>query len=241
MLFSLFSLLLLACSVIAGPLVDSSERRGLEDILIPSKTTNADRLKRGLPPLKPKRAYDPSPARRWNQPKPSGIKSGVLAVYDAKKPNHLVGYVQEYNPKNPKTIYAKVGPRHSAQTFTYPSKSTYPVAFSAGEGHNLALKGDHSNIYLTPTNHAFTQLEFSTVSTPAGSVPAGPNKEWETTVFSFNHEGEVTQKWVNPDKSTHTTTLELHAGTNELYATDNPEWYEKSTHSTPVYFKFVTA
>jgi len=114
------------------------------------------------------------------------------------------------------------------------------VAFSAGNHQFLNLNAEFSNYFLTPNNSNSVRLDFSTTHTGAGATPGGKDHIDETTVFFVASDGFINQKWINPDKTSYPTTIELQTNTTYLYATDNTEAYEEATGAKPVVLRFVS-
>ncbi|EIN06211.1 hypothetical protein PUNSTDRAFT_136999 [Punctularia strigosozonata HHB-11173 SS5] len=191
-------------------------------------SSNADRLKRGLPPAKPARLFGSrtdSERRSIPSTTPGYTYTSPIAIWPSgslpsrKRDGVPLGYLGAYGVTN----------LASAWTFTYtePEIATNVVQLPH-PGTPYRLSGvairSGSQVTLGPGNTIYLELQNTRASTPAGSTT--PTYVYDTyaigyaqtTIFSVDPAtGKVTVKWVNPDGSTPTTYLAV-SGTG-IYVT----------------------
>ncbi|KAF5331998.1 hypothetical protein D9611_008980 [Ephemerocybe angulata] len=190
-LFYLLSLLYAFTTVLAKPLAPTAVAT------VPH--TNAQRLAHGLPPLAPRRLFNPTRvSRRAALPSSAPTLTASFGVYK-RSDNSQQGYI---------SVGGGVSDTQVASTtfnFKNPSSADELLEFHGSTGLNSLLASYDNNLYLGPGNYNTVFMSTATLSTPAGSrqvadVTKGPVQYSESTVFRIDPAtGIVTAQWVNPD------------------------------------------
>jgi len=205
-------------------------------------TTNAARMRAGLPPLKPKNLNIPSRVHARAQP------SNVLV---SESPNAVTGYIQ-VNRANDSNLEGYVTKSCSTTTWlgiTQDNNNRMKVTFTPNNPFNIAINnspGPHKFLGFAGENLTGNLLNYMVETNPTspGSrpLPVGnslkskmPNSE--SAVWSYDSQHRLTSQWINSDGSSVSSYPWFCSSLDALAIVANPS--EQPSNSYQVYFTVV--